>query len=957
MSDKASLPNSPESFLDTLCTLCDSAGIKTKIRTCAALDRPPGSCSHDIPTGQQLLPSQTKKYQYFGAFWFLLMKAVFCNVPVCCCRPTKVRGRHIFIARDRNGFESFQTLLRARPASDPRPDLQEYSKVITFYRGIFLLGFLPLLFYGFLLLVEGLHLPTESSNSNLNANPHPFEDEVTSPLHISLSTQSRLKFASTNVLMYVMVIACLTDLYKRGNKVSKSISSEELRRGGLSYVLPLLLDQYAPLAMVSYCWNPEYSAEIARSLATALPNCWVDIQMLSSGNNVPQTTASVAATSHLMVIFLSRQYLESQNCCIELVNAVKCRQWDQVTVVYLPPGIDHALPKAIIDHFNNFGIKVFDKPRVLLEYLSEHVYYCEGKQDKSRILSWFRRYSSPKKHFAFDIRLPFNRPTKKTGCFEKSRWRRICDPIYPRSASYVGNYFITADGTETGESLGWDSSVVVQAIILLCAVVLTYLNVEAARTINGSEGRAVNPITVFLFFVIIAVIFFLLIPILTNKDAQLSHSAYLAPLSIAAFLNQTWLEKERGRGFSISKPLRAAFESVRRFSTSFQERSGSTHMAPWEELDTTSVNPLTMLASIRRLPDAKSDSEQKQSGEADGGDAEAHTVVSIGDELEYSSAVGVGKTHLLSARNLPGAFLALEDANDPAYLSSTSTSMSETSPRVQPNPMSRSWGSDQATYASRHQQTGTSTLYHPKRAHTISANESMEPPHSMAHQQDNHFSHDTPLPHSDGQGVFFTPTHSFPLLGSPMPQYTPEHFPAIIPNPVHPNNSSSLNIQGTGFNSPTDLGQCDSSKQPYKGIVQDPERFQYKILFLVSELEKAQSQNWTSTNPLAKHNLSNTGKSNSNLYSVASRDDQDESSSPEDFGRPNSSIVSRTTKGPFSHVSNVCRRYIITIATQSCILMRILPSITFSAVFHSSTYSSYSILFCRTKLNKRHKSI
>lgn len=91
----------------------------------------------------------------------------------------------------------------------------------------------------------------------------------------------------------------------------------------LPVILPLVLKPRVPFAMVSYAWGNEGEAAYARSLAGALPMCWVDVQMLALGSSVPRVTSHVAATSHLLVVCLSARYLASRNCVLELVSTTQ----------------------------------------------------------------------------------------------------------------------------------------------------------------------------------------------------------------------------------------------------------------------------------------------------------------------------------------------------------------------------------------------------------------------------------------------------------------------------------------------------------------------------------------------------------------------------------------------------------------------------------------------------------
>lgn len=83
----------------------------------------------------------------------------------------------------------------------------------------------------------------------------------------------------------------------------------------IACVLPLVLDQRLPFAMVSYAWLADSDPRsgprrlIARSLAASLPNCWVDTQMMASGTCVSTATTAVAAGCHVLIILLSKEYM------------------------------------------------------------------------------------------------------------------------------------------------------------------------------------------------------------------------------------------------------------------------------------------------------------------------------------------------------------------------------------------------------------------------------------------------------------------------------------------------------------------------------------------------------------------------------------------------------------------------------------------------------------------------
>ncbi len=74
--------------------------------------------------------------------------------------------------------------------------------------------------------------------------------------------------------------------------------------------------------------------DVARSLASACPNAWVDVQTLASGVDIPHTTASVSRWSFAQVVFLSENYLGSRACLLEFFTALLRRQAWQHLLVY-----------------------------------------------------------------------------------------------------------------------------------------------------------------------------------------------------------------------------------------------------------------------------------------------------------------------------------------------------------------------------------------------------------------------------------------------------------------------------------------------------------------------------------------------------------------------------------------------------------------------------------------------
>lgn len=107
--------------------------------------------------------------------------------------------------------------------------------------------------------------------------------------------------------------------------------------------LPLILQRSVPYVMISYTWSHSGATHVARSLASVLPDAWLDACSMAPGSHVSSATAAFTKASFAFVACLSPVYLRRHACAVELVEALLHRKPDsQVSLVYAPEYSDEA---------------------------------------------------------------------------------------------------------------------------------------------------------------------------------------------------------------------------------------------------------------------------------------------------------------------------------------------------------------------------------------------------------------------------------------------------------------------------------------------------------------------------------------------------------------------------------------------------------------------------------------
>jgi hypothetical protein len=70
--------------------------------------------------------------------------------------------------------------------------------------------------------------------------------------------------------------------------------------------------------MFSYCWKvcPNEVRTVAKALSSAGVGVWIDVVKLCPGDEIRPLLRSVVKSVQRVVVFLSKEYAQSQNCCV-----------------------------------------------------------------------------------------------------------------------------------------------------------------------------------------------------------------------------------------------------------------------------------------------------------------------------------------------------------------------------------------------------------------------------------------------------------------------------------------------------------------------------------------------------------------------------------------------------------------------------------------------------------------
>jgi hypothetical protein len=296
-----------------------------------------------------------------------------------------------------------------------------------------------------------------------------------------------------------------------------------------------------PFAMVSYAWGVKgkssdkdlQMASAARALAAALPNCWSDVHMMSSGSVVPAVTSLVARTAHLLVLILTPSYLRSRNCSIELVAALLHRRAHHVTWAY----VSQDVPQPICSFLTqSLGVTLYTSMAELLRDADESVYRTPPTS-LARVTQWFSVYSEARESVSRNFRLP--PPRVRDGRCMSCRGRLLL----PRGSVTAGRFYLAPDASSHGESVVVVMEQVLLAVVVV-SIVTTFLLLRAGYIANAPIGDTLPqdvPLSIWLplplvVALLLSVVVVCVLPFALLVDVRTHHSSLLLPLCAAAYI-------------------------------------------------------------------------------------------------------------------------------------------------------------------------------------------------------------------------------------------------------------------------------------------------------------------------------------------------------------------------------------------------------------------------------------
>jgi hypothetical protein len=345
-------------------------------------------CPADFDGGQQLLPRTAVRYRAPFAEVFIFFNSLFFDAlsPYFFGGVLKAREVPLVLSSEGGGPVLFRPILHPRPATHLDYDGSAWATVLANYR-----------LFAVLLILLGINVGAWVISlvtvglGGARRNPlnvlWAWQFESLSDLIASIleGSPSLLAVATWSLLAAIIFI-----FFFWLHVSSKARAARCMGPVGLASVLPLALHPRAPIAMISYPWEAG-TRDVARSLASVLPNVFVDVQLLVPGSSVPKLTAAVSRWAWCLIICLSKGYLKRSACVLEFATACMRRKWYQNTIAFLPAG--HGLSDRAKQLVKRLGVQVIEDPRELLEYVNSHVYTCSTAEDQQRCAAWFGRVS------------------------------------------------------------------------------------------------------------------------------------------------------------------------------------------------------------------------------------------------------------------------------------------------------------------------------------------------------------------------------------------------------------------------------------------------------------------------------------------------------------------------------------------------------------------------------------
>ena len=324
--------------------------------------------------------------------------------------------------------------------------------------------------------------------------------------------------------------------------------------GGLSAILPSFLLARDSFAMVSYGWdeaNPK-NVTLARSLAHALPGCWIDVKWLAPGMVVAHETIAAAKSCFCLIFIITPYFLTRPACLLELAAAVHSRESRKQHTLFLC--LDSAIADAIEPLLQNNGMQMFRSQISLLRYLSASVYASYSPSDTQRLLLWYKSHSAPLRVINRTLILPspYTYPPASAGFkrrLSSIAWAMLSFvlPPAPLDALVAGTTYLSSDAHKFGACSAYSSEHLFVALQIICfgalalQAVLTKLRAELAdksRDENFIRNMISTLTTISCSFVaLIAVLNTFTVPLSVFFDPRVRHSPELLPLNAAAACN------------------------------------------------------------------------------------------------------------------------------------------------------------------------------------------------------------------------------------------------------------------------------------------------------------------------------------------------------------------------------------------------------------------------------------
>ncbi|KAI8837686.1 hypothetical protein BJ741DRAFT_154423 [Chytriomyces cf. hyalinus JEL632] len=197
--------------------------------------------------------------------------------------------------------------------------------------------------------------------------------------------------------------------------------------------------------MISYSWQQgvlQDSRCIAKALVQSGIGVWIDVLKLTSGDSTTRTTRTIASHARFVLVVLTSRYVTSQNCFIELYEALRAKSDPQSRlIVYRPDERVYGAPfdenasamaDALAEQLESMNIPVLRTVAELVHFLNRHVIYSV---DQSHFIWWLENVGS-------SVKVPENLivpDPKSTISLKKFNFKLLCPPTF-RSRGAVSQW-------------------------------------------------------------------------------------------------------------------------------------------------------------------------------------------------------------------------------------------------------------------------------------------------------------------------------------------------------------------------------------------------------------------------------------------------------------------------------------------------------------------------------------